>query len=63
MQVYKLCMSIIKKNIPILSIYIFIFLGVSRANIRQWSQGSAKNDIFHRKQVQYCLLLVRITLL
>lgn len=29
MQVFKLCMQIIKKNLPVLSIYVFVFLIVS----------------------------------
>lgn len=29
MQVFKLCMHIIKKNLPVLSIYVFVYLAVS----------------------------------
>ena len=29
MQVFKLCFKIIKKNVPVLLIYVFVFIGVA----------------------------------
>lgn len=50
MQVFKLCMKIIKKNLPVLSIYVFIFLMVSLAMSAGMSKEQEKITSFSRNK-------------
>lgn len=50
MQVFKLCLKIIKKNIPVMSIYIIVFLCVSLAMTKAISKEAPQNKGFTRSK-------------
>lgn len=56
MQVFKLCMNIIKKNLPILLIYVFVFLIVSMIMSGNMSHDMEKMISFHRSKANIAFI-------
>jgi ABC-2 type transport system permease protein len=56
MQVFKLCMNIIKKNLPVLLIYVFVFLMVSMIMSANMTQDMEKITSFHRSKANIAFI-------
>jgi ABC-2 type transport system permease protein len=55
MQVFKLCLKILKKNIPSLSIYIVVFLGVAIL-MASFSTGEQHNNLFSQSKTNLAFI-------
>lgn len=56
MQVFKLCMNIIKKNLPVLLIYVFVFLLVSIIITSNMAQDMEKITSFQRSKTNIAFI-------